>query len=132
MPMSTPAAPASISLRQLQYIVAVADLGGFGRAATQCHVTQPSLSAQVALAEQPLGVGIFERSRRGVRLSPAGVAIVDQARRVLGAERELEELAGYLRDPFHGTFRLGIIPTVGPYLLPDVVPALSRAYPKLT
>ena len=124
--------PSTVSLRQLQYIVAVADVGGFGRAADQCHVAQPSLSAQVALAERQLGLQIFERSRQGVRLSAAGAAVVEQARRVLGAQRELEELAGHLRDPFRGTFRLGIIPTVGPYLLPDVAPALTRAHPHLT
>ena len=130
--MSLPNGPSTVSLRQLQYLVAVADLGGFGRAADQCHVAQPSLSAQVALAEQQLGVQIFERSRQGVRLSSAGAAIVDQARRVLGAQHELEELASHLRDPFRGTFRLGIIPTVGPYLLPDIAPALTRAHPGLT
>ena len=75
---------------------------------------------------------IFERSRQGVRVSSAGAAVVERARRVLGAQRELEELASHLRDPFRGTFHLGIIPTVGPYLLPDVVPALSKAHPDLT
>lgn len=125
-------APSTVSLRQLQYIVAVADLGGFGRAAEQCHVAQPSLSAQVALAERQLGVQIFERNRQGVRVSSAGAAIVEQARRVLGAQRELEELASHLRDPFRGLFRLGIIPTVGPYLLPDVAPAITHAHPDLT
>ena len=75
---------------------------------------------------------IFERSRQGVRVSSAGAAVVEQARRVLGAQRELEEVASHLRDPFRGTFRLGIIPTVGPYLLPDVAPALARAHPDLT
>jgi LysR family hydrogen peroxide-inducible transcriptional activator len=130
--MSLPVVPSTVSLRQLQYIVAVADVGGFGRAAEQCHVAQPSLSAQVALAERQLGVQIFERGWQGVRLSAAGAVVVEQARRVLGAQRELEELASHLRDPFRGTFRLGIIPTVGPYLLPDVVPALVRAHPGLT
>ncbi len=127
-PLSTPA----VSLRQLQYLVAVADLGGFGKAADACHVAQPSLSAQVALAEAQLGVQVFERSRQGVRVSTAGAAIIGQARRVLGATHELEELAGHLRDPFRGTFRLGIIPTVGPYILPKVAPALTQAYPNLT
>jgi LysR family hydrogen peroxide-inducible transcriptional activator len=130
--MSLPMVPPTVSLRQLQYIVAVADLGGFGRAAEQCHVAQPSLSAQIALAEGQLGVQIFERSRRGVRLSSVGAAVVERARRVLGAQRELEEVANHLRDPFRGTFRLGIIPTVGPYLLPDVAPVLTRAHPDLT
>jgi LysR family hydrogen peroxide-inducible transcriptional activator len=122
----------TVSLRQLQYIVAVAEFGGFGRAAEQCHVAQPSLSAQVALAEDQLGVQIFERSRQGVRVSSAGAVVVERARRVLGAQRELEEAVCHLRDPFRGTFRLGIIPTVGPYVLPDVAPALTRAHPDLT
>jgi LysR family hydrogen peroxide-inducible transcriptional activator len=122
----------SVSLRQLQYVVAVADLGGFGRAAEQCHVSQPSLSAQVALVEEQLGVQIFERSRQGVRVSSAGAVIVEQARRVLGAQRELEEVAAHLRNPFHGTFRIGVIPTVGPYLLPEITPELARLYPHLT
>jgi LysR family transcriptional regulator, hydrogen peroxide-inducible genes activator len=130
--MNAPLAPSTVTLRQLQYLVAVAEFGGFGRAAAECHVAQPTLSAQVALAEQHLGVQIFERSGRGVRISSAGAAIIDQARRVLAAERGLEDLAGHLRDPYRGTFRLGIIPTVGPYLLPDITPALSRVYPCLT
>jgi LysR family hydrogen peroxide-inducible transcriptional activator len=130
--MTVPAAPPAVSLRQLQYIVAVAERGGFGRAAAHCHVAQPSLSAQIALAEGQLGVQIFERSRAGVRVSTAGAAIVEQARRVLAAQRELEALAGHLRDPFHGTLRVGVIPTVGPYLLPEIAPALARAYPHLT
>jgi LysR family hydrogen peroxide-inducible transcriptional activator len=124
--------PSPVSLRQLQYIVAVADSGGFGRAATQCHVAQPSLSAQVAHAEAQLGVQIFERSRHGVRVSSAGAVLVEQARRVLGAQRELEEAASHLRNPFHGTFRLGVIPTIGPYLLPDITATIARAYPHLT
>lgn len=130
--MSLPIVPSTVSLRQLQYIVAVADLGGFGRAAERCHVAQPSLSAQIAQAERHLGVQIFERSRQGVQVSAAGAAIIERARRVLGAQRELEEVASHLRDPFRGTFRLGIIPTVGPYLLPDVAPAITRAHPHLT
>ncbi|MEQ1871847.1 MAG: LysR substrate-binding domain-containing protein [Vicinamibacterales bacterium] len=124
--------PSPVSLRQLQYIVAVADSGGFGRAAAQCHVAQPSLSSQVALAEAQLGVQIFERSRHGVRVSSAGAVLVEQARRVLGAQRELEEVASHLRNPFHGRFRLGVIPTIGPYLLPDITAILAHVYPQLT
>jgi LysR family hydrogen peroxide-inducible transcriptional activator len=124
--------PASVSLRQLQYIVAVAERGGFSRAADFCHVSQPSLSAQVALAEAQLGVQIFERSRHGVRVSAAGLALVEHARRVIGAQHELEAVASHLRDPFRGTMRVGVLPTVGPYLLPDIAPAVDRAYPHLT
>jgi len=125
---STPA----VSLRQLQYLVAVADLGGFGKAAAACHVAQPSLSAQVAQAESQLNVQVFERGQRGVRVSTAGVAVLEQARVVLNAVRHLEDLAAQLTDPFTGTLRLGVIPTVGPYLLPEIVPLLRIAYPKLT
>ncbi len=129
--MTSPGHPLRVSLRQLQYVVAVADLGGFGRAAAHCNVAQPSLSAQVLLVEQQLGVQIFERGRRGVRLSAPGILIVEQARRVLGVERELEELASHLRDPFRGTFRIGVLPTVSPYLLPEIMPSLERAFPDL-
>lgn len=120
-----------VSLRQLEYIVAVAEHRGFRRAAEACDVAQPSLSMQVALAERQLGVQIFERDPRTVRLSPAGAAIVDQARRVLLAAQELRELARQSADPFRGTLRLGVIPTIGPYLLPEITPALAKAYPHL-
>jgi LysR family transcriptional regulator, hydrogen peroxide-inducible genes activator len=120
-----------VSLRQLEYIVAVADLKGFRRAADACDVAQPSLSMQVALAERQLGVQIFERDQRSVRLSAVGSTIVEQARRVLVAARELRELARQSADPFHGTLRLGVIPTIGPYLLPEITPALARAFPRL-
>ena len=129
--MSVPTIPA-VSLRQLQYVVAVAEHGGFRRAAEACHVAQPSLSAQVLLAERLLGVRVFERDRRHVRLSPAGEAIVEQARRVLVAAGDLGDIARQFCDPFRGTLRLGVIPTVGPYLLPEIMPALGRAYPNLT
>lgn len=125
-------APHAVSLRQLQYLVAVADLGGFSKAAVACHVAQPSLSAQVAHAESQLGVQVFERSQRGVRVSAAGAAILAQARLVLNAARHLEDIAAQMTDPFTGTLRLGVIPTVGPYLLPEIVPLLRAAYPKLT
>ena len=129
--MSLPAVP-TVSLRQLQYIVAVAEHGGFRRAAEACHVAQPSLSAQVALAEQLLGVRLFERDRRHVRLSPAGEALVQQARRVLVAASDLRDLAQQFSDPFRGSLRLGVIPTVGPYILPEIAPALARTFPDLT
>jgi LysR family hydrogen peroxide-inducible transcriptional activator len=121
-----------VSLRQLQYIVAVADSGGFRRAADACHVAQPSLSAQIAQAEEALGVQLFERDRRRVRVSAAGAAVVEQARQILVAARDLRELARRLADPYRGALRVGVIPTVCPYLLPEVTPALSRAYPDLS
>jgi LysR family hydrogen peroxide-inducible transcriptional activator len=124
--------PLPVSLRQLQYVVAVADLGGFRRAADACHVAQPSLSAQVALAERTLGVQLFERNRRRVRVLPAAEPLVALARRILIETRDLQELARQRADPFQGTLRLGVIPTICPYLLPDVAPILTRDFPKLT
>ena len=121
-----------ISLRQLQYIVAVAELGSFRRAAETCHVAQPSLSAQVAVAERALGLQLFERTGRRVRVPPAAAPLVAQARRILMAAGDLHELARQLGDPFRGTLRLGVIPTISPYLLPDLAPALARDYPQLT
>jgi LysR family transcriptional regulator, hydrogen peroxide-inducible genes activator len=131
MPIAGASLP-NVSLRQLQYIVAVADLQGFRRAADACHVAQPSLSAQVALVERQLGVQLFERDKRRVRVSAPGAAIVEQARRVLVAAGELREVARQAADPFHGTLRLGVIPTVGPYLLPELTPALVSGFPRLS
>lgn len=121
-----------VSLRQLQYLVAVAELGGFRRAAEACHVSQPSLSAQVAQAEAALSVQVFERDRHRVRLSTAGRQVVAQARAVLVAAGDLRELGRQLADPFSGKLRIGVIPTISPYLLPEIVPTLVRRYPRLT
>jgi LysR family hydrogen peroxide-inducible transcriptional activator len=120
------------SLRQLQYVVAVADHGGFRRAADVCHVSQPSLSAQVSQVERALGMRIFERTRAGVRVAPAATGLVERARGMLVAARDLAENARLHADPFLGTLRLGIVPTVCPYVLPDVAPALARRFPRLT
>src|SRR4029077_16905810 len=103
-----------ISLRQLQYIVAVADLGSFRRAADACHVAQPSLSAQVAGAERTLRVPMFERTGRRVRVPPAAAPLVAQARRILVAAGDLQELARRRADPFPGLLRIGVIPTICP------------------
>jgi LysR family hydrogen peroxide-inducible transcriptional activator len=121
-----------VSLRQLQYIVAVAELANFRRAAEACHVAQPSLSAQVAVAEQALGVQLFERTGRRVRVPPAAAPLIAQARRILMAAGDFHEIARQRADPFRGALRLGVIPTVCPYLLPDLAPALAREYPDMT
>src|SRR5580704_13128418 len=121
-----------ISLRQLQYIVAVADHGSFRRAAEACHVAQPSLSAQVAVAERALGLQLFERTGRRVRVPAAAARLLAQARRILVAASDLHELARQSADPFRGTLRLGVIPTICPYLLPEIAPALARDFPDLS
>jgi LysR family transcriptional regulator, hydrogen peroxide-inducible genes activator len=124
-------APHPITLRQLQYVVAVAERRSFRKGAQDCHVSQPSLSAQVAQVEQVLGVQLFERDRRHVILTAAGQALVERARALLIAADELVESARNLADPFAGTLRVGVIPTVGPYLLPELAPVLRERYPKL-
>ena len=124
--------PLPVSLRQLQYIVAVAEHGSFGRAADVCHVSQPALSAQVAVAERALGVQLFERSGHRVRTPAAVAPLIAQARRILTAAGDLRELARQKADPLRGTLRLGIIPTICPYVLPDITPSLSRDYPELS
>lgn len=124
--------PHPVSLRQLQYVVAVAELCSFRRAAERCRVAQPSLSAQVAAAEDALGVQLFERDSHGVRVTLAGEALVVRARRVLREADDLVDASRRLQDPLAGTLRVGVIPTVAPYLLPEIVPALHAAFPRLT
>lgn len=120
------------TLRQLQYAVAVAETLSFRKAAERCHVSQPSLSIQLAELEQSLGVQLFERNPRHVRATQAGQQLLERARRLLRDADDLQNLALRSADPFTGTLHLGVIPTVAPYLLPRLTPALQRAYPKLT
>jgi LysR family hydrogen peroxide-inducible transcriptional activator len=120
-----------LSLRQLEYIVAVADTLGFHKAATSCHVSQPTLSAQVQLLESVLGVRLFERDRRRVLVTAAGAEIVARARRVLLETEDLIAAATRSQTPFAGTLRVGVIPTLAPYLLPELTPAITARYPGL-
>jgi LysR family hydrogen peroxide-inducible transcriptional activator len=124
--------PHAFSLRQLQYAVAVADSLSFRKAAELCHVSQPSLSAQLAQLETALGVRLFERDRRGVLPTGAGKELIERARRLLLDADDLNAAARRAVDPLHGTLRLGVIPTVSPYLLPHVTPALRAEFPSLT
>jgi LysR family hydrogen peroxide-inducible transcriptional activator len=124
--------PNDLSLRQLQYVVAVADTLGFHKAAARCHVSQPTLSSQVQHLESVLGVRLFERDRRRVLVTSAGADIVARARRVLVEVDDLIATATRLREPFAGTLRIGVIPTIAPYLLPEVMPKVSAKYPKLS
>jgi LysR family hydrogen peroxide-inducible transcriptional activator len=125
--------PPPVSLRQLQYIVAVAERLSFRQAAQDCRVAQPSLSSQVAQAEEALGVQLFERDRRKkVTLTEAGRALVGRARALLLAAEELHDTARMLSDPLAGALRLGLIPTLGPYLLPELAPRLREAFPRMT
>lgn len=120
-----------LSIRQLQYVVALAETLGFHRAAKRCRVSQPTLSSQVQKLEDVLGVRLFERDRRRVLLTAAGSAVVEHARKVLVDLDDLLVAATQAADPFSGTFRVGVIPTVAPYLLPWVTPAVATRWPRL-
>ena len=121
----------AFSLRQLQYAVAVAEALNFRKAAERCHVSQPALSAQIAQLEQVLGTALFERDRRRVLVTAAGRELIERARAVLRETDDLVESARRAGNPLAGTLRIGIIPTISPYLLPRIAPALRRAYPAL-
>ncbi len=123
--------PHAFTLRQLQYAVAVADELSFRRAAQRCHVSQPSLSAQLQQLESALSVRLFERDRRRVMPTSAGRALIERARALLVAADDLQAAAKSFVDPLAGTLRVGVIPTVSPYLLPDVTPALHRTFKRL-
>jgi LysR family hydrogen peroxide-inducible transcriptional activator len=120
-----------ISLRQLRYLTALAEAGNFRRAAAACNVTQPALSTQVQLLEEGLGVSLVERGRRGAVMTAAGEEVVRRGRAILEDVAAIEDYARGMRDPFTGPLRLGVIPTIGPYLLPDLMPDLNRRYPAL-
>jgi LysR family hydrogen peroxide-inducible transcriptional activator len=124
-------APHPFTLRQLQYAEAVADLRSFRRAAERCHVSQPSLSAQVIQLEEQLGVRLFERGPRKVLLTAAGEAVLARARRLLLEADDLADEARQLGEPLGGTMRIGILPTISPYLLPEVVAALRARHERL-
>ena len=122
---------ADIKLKDLRYLVAVADTGHFGKAAARCFVSQPTLSAQLRKLEEYLGVDLVERQPRQALLTPAGVEVVARARLIVAASDEVVEIARSHRDPLAGQLRIALLPTIGPYLLPLVVPRLHKALPRL-
>lgn len=118
------------SLRQLEYIVAVHQLGSFSLAADTLHVSQPSLSTQIAAVETDFGVTLFKRGRGGAQATAKGLEFVHRARRILA---EVENLRSIMTSalPFGGRLRLGVLPSIGPYLLPQVMLSLHRDQPDL-
>ena len=120
-----------LKLKDLRYLVAVADLRHFGRAAARCFVSQPTLSAQLKKLEASLGVQLIERAPNNVSLTPSGQEIVARARRILEASDEVVALARSQRDPLAGRLRVALLPTIGPYLLPRVAPAIRKSLPRL-
>lgn len=120
-----------LSLRQLSYLVAISDTLNFTKAAEQCFVTQSTLSAGLAELERALGVCLVERDRQHVALSPIGKLILEQARGLLSASYDLIELAQANSDPAKGVLTLGLIPTIAPFLLGDILGKLGAAFPDL-
>jgi LysR family hydrogen peroxide-inducible transcriptional activator len=120
-----------MNLRDLRYLVALADLRHFGRAAEACHVSQPTLSTQLKKLEDELGVQLVERAPRKVMLTAVGSDIVLRARRVLADVEQMRESARRTADPEAGRVRLGLFPTLAPYLLPHVVPKIHARFPRL-
>ena len=120
-----------MNLRDLQYLVALADHKHFGRAAAACFVSQPTLSTQIRKLEDELGVTLIERAPRKMMLTSAGREIVERARRIVGDVEQMKEAARRTQDPEAGSVRLGMFPTLGPYLLPHVVPQLRTRFPRL-
>jgi len=120
-----------MTLRELRYLVALADHGHFGRAADACNISQPTLSMQLKKLEDRLGVVVFERTSKALQVTPIGRRIIDQARRVLAEADALVDLAHATAAPLTGPLALGVIPTLGPYLLPWLMPLLRRDFPAL-
>ncbi|ART81966.1 DNA-binding transcriptional regulator OxyR [Oceanisphaera profunda] len=120
-----------MNLRDLEYLVALSQERHFRKAAEKCFVSQPTLSGQLRKLEEELGVILIERTSRSVLFTPAGDAITAQAKRILAETKELTDIARTFTDPMSGELHIGLIPTVGPYLLPYIIPALKQHFPEL-
>ncbi len=120
-----------MNLRDLKYFVALAEHRHFGHAAAACFVSQPTLSTQIRKLEDELGVVLVERAPRNVMLTPAGLDVAARARRIVADVEQMREVARRSRDPEAGVVTIGIFPTLGPYLLPHVVPNLHARFPAL-
>ncbi len=121
-----------MNLQDLRYLVAVAELRHFGRAAEACNVSQPTLSSQIRKLEDELGVTLLERTNKRVEMTPVGSRILVHAQRALHEAGQMEAVARAARDPLVGPLKLGVIPTFAPYLMPLILKPLRQAYPGLT
>ena len=119
------------TIKQLQYLVALRQHGHFGKAAEACFVTQSTMSAGLRDLETSLGIVLVERTRRIVRFTALGEKVADKAVRVLREAEELAELARAEGKPLHGELRMGVIPTIAPFLLPAMLPRLRKEWPSL-
>lgn len=120
-----------MNLRDLKYIIAVAETHHFGQAAERCFVSQPTLSGQIKKLEQELGVAIFERTNRSVEITPIGSELLAYARRILEQADAMQQLARAHQDPLAGPLRIGAIPTISPYLMPLILKPLRQQHPAL-
>lgn len=120
-----------MNIRDLEYLVALAEHRHFRRAADSCHVSQPTLSGQTRKLEDELGVMLLERTSRKVLFTQAGLLLVEQARTVLREVKVLKEMASQQGEAMSGPLHIGLIPTAGPYLLPQIIPMLHNTFPKL-
>jgi LysR family hydrogen peroxide-inducible transcriptional activator len=120
-----------VTLNELRYIVAVAHERSFGRAAQRCFVSQPALSVAIQKLEEELGTRLFERGKTEITVTPVGARIVEQAQRVLEEAAHIKEIAQSGRNPLVGPLKLGVIFTIAPYLLPDLIPALHAIAPQM-
>ncbi|HEC11701.1 MAG TPA: LysR family transcriptional regulator [Acidiferrobacteraceae bacterium] len=120
-----------MNLRDLKYIIAIAETQRFGKAAERCFVSQPTLSGQIKKLEEELGVTIFERSNRSVEITPVGEAILIHARQMMEQADAIQQLAQTHQDPLAGPLRIGAIPTLSPYLMPLILMPLKKQHPQM-
>src|ERR1700756_4356933 len=120
-----------MTLRELRYLVALADRAHFGRAAEDCHVSQPTMSTQIRKLEEYLGATLIERNAKSISLTPVGQAVVEQARHIVEQVDALLASARAPRTPLSGPLNLGVIPTLAPYFLPWFLPRARECYPRL-
>lgn len=120
-----------MNLRDFEYLLALYEVRHFRKAAERCFVSQPTLSGQVRKLEDELELTLIERDTRNVMFTPAGEAVVEHARQVLSEVKQLKDTAQSFRDPMSGELRLGLIPTVAPYLLPRIMPQLFQQFPDM-
>lgn len=120
-----------MTLTELKYLVAVAQERHFGRAAERCHISQPALSLAIRKLEEELGTSVLERRKNQITLTALGEKVVQQAQRVLEAAEQIPLIVAQGKDQLVGVFKLGVIATVGPYILPDLIPLLHRRAPSM-
>lgn len=120
-----------MTLQQLEYILALNRLGNFAKAADYCDVTQPTLSSMIQKLENELGIKIFDRRRQPIITTKAGQAVIRQAKEVLYQSRRLREIVEEEKDTYLGTFTIGVLPTIAPYLIPHFFPQLMREHPEM-